>query len=198
MGWLGLNFVALGVAHLLNFKRIFGKRVDGTLPMWSWILFLPLYAYSLAVWQLVVRFGSEPRIGKVCDDLWVGSRPFNSDSYDCFETVVDLTAEFQEPREFRESRKYFSFPILDAGAPEVDRLTMALEQCKGGSIFVHCAQGYGRTGLFAAAWLLAKKHAMTSQEALRMLQEVRPKIALNQRQWRCLSEFERRINAGNQ
>jgi hypothetical protein len=94
LGWLGLNFAIVGGAHIFNFERVFGKRSDGRLPAWSWVLFLPLHIYSLAVWNMVRRFGSEPPACKVFDDLWIGSRPLNSDSCGGFVTVVDLTAEF--------------------------------------------------------------------------------------------------------
>ncbi|MES2571667.1 MAG: hypothetical protein V4710_16635, partial [Verrucomicrobiota bacterium] len=40
-GWLGCNFLALAVAHRSSNHGLFGKQPDGTLPLWSWLVFMP-------------------------------------------------------------------------------------------------------------------------------------------------------------
>ena len=50
--WLGCDFLALGIAHARGAHRVFGKRSDGSLPIWSWSVFLPLLLYTNAVWHI--------------------------------------------------------------------------------------------------------------------------------------------------
>src|SRR5437764_633972 len=58
--WLGCDFLVLGVAHGRGLHRVFGKRADGTLPLWSWLAFLPLLIYTTVVWHLIRLFSREP------------------------------------------------------------------------------------------------------------------------------------------
>jgi hypothetical protein len=44
--WLGCNFLILGIAHGRGSHGVFGKRPDGSLPLWSWLLFFPLLVYK--------------------------------------------------------------------------------------------------------------------------------------------------------
>jgi protein-tyrosine phosphatase len=197
VGWLGLNIFILGIGHIRGSHRVFGKRTDGTLPIWSWIVLFPLHVYSLAVLKLVRSIGNEPWVSRVNEKLAIGSRPSASDDCGEFEVIIDLTAEFQEVKRVRERQGYFCFPILDASAPDVDALEAALKSWRGGRALVHCAQGHGRTGLFAAAWLLANGGATTSEEAVALLAKVRPGVKLNSIQQRCLSELERRLKGAS-
>lgn len=192
-GWLGLDFFVLGVGHVMAAHRLFGKRGDGTLPIWSWIIFLPLYVYSLAVLKIGRLVGSEPWVCRVNESLAIGSRPNAADDCSEFDAIIDLTAEFQEVKRARERREYFCFPILDASAPSVDDLENALRARSGGRTFVHCAQGHGRTGLFAAALLLANGSVTSAEEALGSIKKVRPGVKLNSMQRRCLLEVEGRV-----
>ncbi|HEY6229206.1 MAG TPA: dual specificity protein phosphatase family protein [Verrucomicrobiae bacterium] len=193
IGWLGLDFVILGVAHMRRSHRVFGKRADGCLPLWTWAMFLPLQIYSLVTLNLTRLIGNEPWISTVNEKLSVGSRPRGADNCAAFDTVVDLTAEFQETKRVRQRAGYFCFPILDASAPSAEALIAALNAMPKGRILIHCAQGHGRTGLFAAAWLLASGAAATANEALSILKIARPGIELNSLQMRCLSEVELRL-----
>jgi protein-tyrosine phosphatase len=195
VGWLGLNFVFLGIAHLRGLYRLFGKRADGTLPIWSWVIFLPLHLYSLAILNLTRLIGNEPWVCRVNESLSLGSRPNASDDCGEFDAIIDLTAEFQEVKSVRQRRGYYSFPIVDASAPTVDALEAAVKARPNGRALVHCAQGHGRTGLFAAAWLLANGSATTADEALALVTSVRPGVKLNSTQRRCLSELEQRLKA---
>src|SRR5687768_2834427 len=90
LGWLGLNFVILSLAQIRRFHILFGKGPDGTLAWQSWILFLPLHLYSLAVLKASQMLSREPACSQVCDELWVGSRPGGADVCN-FANIIDLT-----------------------------------------------------------------------------------------------------------
>src|SRR5438093_13740063 len=53
-----------------------------------------------------------------------------------------------------------------------------------GRLLIHCANGHGRAGLVAAAWLIGQGLAGSPKEALDLLQSVRPRVRLR----RCQRE----------
>jgi hypothetical protein len=166
--WLGCDFLGLGIAHGRGSHRVFGKRADGTLPLWSWFLFLPLLIYTAAVWHLVRLFSREPAFSAVTERLVVGRRLLSSELDADFDNFVDLTAEFSEPWAIRHSPSYRSFPILDGAAPTPEALQGAVSSLLPGRTFIHCAQGHGRTGLFALAVLLRSGAARSVEDGLQM------------------------------
>ena len=184
--WLGCDFLILGIAHGRGAHGVFGKRVDGTLPLWSWLLFFPLFIYTRAVWHLIRLFSREPARSKVTQQLVVGRRLLASELDGEFDNFVDLTAEFSEPSIIRDSPSYRSFPILDGAAPTPEALYAAVASLRPGRTFIHCAQGHGRTGLFALAVLLSSGVARSVEDGLRMLSAVRPAIRLSREQHRCI------------
>ena len=80
---------------------------------------------------------------------------------------------------------------MDASIASETELRKWIEQTiqLQGPVYVHCAEGRGRTGLFAAALLLQLGQANTAEQALSRVKEKRPQIKLNVRQFECLSEF---------
>lgn len=189
--WLAGDFLLLGIAHARKAHRVFGKRADGTLPWWSWLVFLPLHILNLVVWHLFRLLSSEPRCSDVSHRLAVGRRLLAREWRDGFVNYVDLTAEFSEPQPFRGSTSYVAFPILDASAPSPESLRAVITGLRSGKTFIHCAQGHGRTGLFAAALLLSNGDALSVDEALSILVKARPAIRLNESQLSCLKAFAR-------
>ncbi len=187
--WPGLNFVGLGIAHAAGAHRLFGKRANGSLPLWSWIIFFPMLIYTSGVWHLIRLLSREASQNRVTDGLVVGRRLLPSEVVHAVDHYIDLTAEFAEPRTIRESGRYRSFPILDGAAPNPEALAEAVDRWGRGTIFIHCAQGHGRTGLFALAVLLRSAKARTLEEGLRMLQQARPGIRLSRAQRRCIEAF---------
>src|SRR5437867_7413076 len=113
--WPGGDFLILGFAHGRGSHRIFGKRADGAVPLWSRLLFFPLFAYTTSVWHLVRLFSREPAQSVVTERLIVGRRLLPSELDEEFDNYIDLTAEFSEPSDIRRLRSYRSFPILDGG-----------------------------------------------------------------------------------
>lgn len=187
--WLGLDFAVLGIAYHRGIHGIFGKRVTGTLPIWSWIIFLPLFVYTTIVWHVLRLIIREPASNIVSQQLVVGRRLLPKEFQGTFDNFVDLTAEFAEPSAIRESPAYFCFPVLDRAAPTPEALWQAVNKLHSGKTFVHCAQGHGRTGLFAAAILLNSRTAHTIDEALQILKAARPGISLSNEQHCCINEF---------
>ena len=106
-----------------------------------------------------------------------------------FDNFVDLAAEFSESPHIRCSPSYRSFPILDGGAPTPEALRAAVASLRPGRTFIHCAQGHGRTGLFALAVLLDSGVARSVEDGMRMLTAARPAIRLSREQRRCIQIY---------
>ena len=187
--WLGCDFLVLGVAHGRGSHRVFGKRADGTLPLWSWLVFLPLFIYTTVVWHLIRLFSREPARNTITEQLVVGRRLLAYELDGQFDNFIDLTAEFSEPSSIRCSPSYRSFPILDGAAPTPEALHMAVAGLRPGRTFIHCAQGHGRTGLFALAVLLSSGVARNVEDGLRILSAARPAIRLSREQHRCIQIY---------
>ena len=105
---------------------------------------------------------------------------------------LDLTCEFTESIAKWPSVSYLGFPMLDGSGATAEQLrTLAAEITKMPSpVLIHCAQGHGRTGLVAAAVLLASGKAQTAEEAIAMIQSVRPGVELNRMQRSLLEKIE--------
>lgn len=187
--WLALNFVVLGLAHARGGHGIFGKRPDGTLPGWSWVLFLPLLTYTGAVWHLARLASREAAVNRLTERIVIGRRLLPGELGGSFSNHVDLTAEFQEPGAYRCRAGYLAFPILDAAAPKPEHLAEAIGRLNEGPVFIHCAQGHGRTGLFALALLLSSRAVGSLDEGLNLLAKARPAVRLNRTQLACARSF---------
>jgi hypothetical protein len=59
--------------------------------------------------------------------------------------------------------------------------------------FLNCAQGHGRTGLFALAVLLSSGVVRSVDEGMRMLLAVRPAIRLSRDQRRCIETYAQKL-----
>jgi hypothetical protein len=187
--WVGGDFLVLGIAHAKGAAGIFGKRSDGSIPFWSWLVFLPLLLYTNVIWHVARLLSREAAHDTITDNLIVGRRLLPGELDGSFTNYVDLTAEFSEPRTIRQSIGYECFPILDGAAPQIEDLNRALDRLRPGRTFIHCAQGHGRTGLFALAFLLKQGTARSVDEGLKMLRASRPGINLNKTQRKCIDIF---------
>lgn len=193
IAWLGLDLVVIGCAYLKRGHRIFGKDCEGCVPRWSRIFFLPYFVLSSAVWHAARIFSREPAYNLVREDLVVGRRLLAREVPDEFVNYVDLTAELEDPAAIRRLPGYLAFPILDASAPDPERLREAVRSLRPGATFIHCAQGHGRTGLFAVALLLASGAVRTIAQGSALVQSARPGIHFSPEQRRCLEGFARLV-----
>jgi len=104
--------------------------------------------------------------------------------------IVDLTAELGEPRGVIGSRAYHNLRALDAGVPrptELAALLAALPTDK--VVLVHCAQGHGRTAVFAACWLVHHGHAPDADAAIAACVAARPGVSMSPVQRAFVRDF---------
>ncbi|HSG71404.1 MAG TPA: dual specificity protein phosphatase family protein, partial [Planctomycetaceae bacterium] len=106
-----------------------------------------------------------------------------------------LTAEFNSPVDDSSKYRYIAFPILDASTPDIPKLDLLLTDLADvEGLYIHCAEGHGRTGLVASCFILKYGIASNPKEALECIQEHRPLIRLNASQKGCLNEYHRGLH----
>ncbi len=192
-GWYTATLVSLwctGAAVLLflayeeNDSTCFSKQEDGRLPLISWIVFSP---YLIPLWTrqiFLTRLSRENSHDKLVDGIFIGRRPSRLRDIPSRTAVcVDLVAEFPaSPAELNYEGRYVSFPILEASFRSCEALIACIDSLPESGLYIHCAQGHGRTGFFSCALLLRRCTAKTLPEAEAMVARVRPGVKLRKGQ----------------
>ena len=197
--WPAAAFTGVAAAYLAGRPGWLGKRPDGSRRRPAAALFAPYTLFASGVWHIHRRLGGDGAAAwdRLEGNLFLGRRPLPVGlppevAADPDAVILDLTAEFRDPPAVRRRPGYRCVPILDAAAPDADRLReiVALLPPPGGPpAFVHCANGRGRTGTVAAAWLLAHGRANTAEDALARVRAARPRVRLLPRQRATLEAF---------
>lgn len=195
--WAGASMGLVAAAYWLNAPGIFGKRPDGRIAWLNRFALLPYGLLAHFVWLLSSKLSKEPAWQRIDERLIVGRRLLNSEVPGDVDAVLDLTCEFQETPRLRQAN-YTCLPMLDASAIEVVTIADAIEKAaaRPGALFVHCAQGHGRTGLIAALILAKRTPGLTPLEALAQLQAIRPGIGLSRQQLAVLDAVQAAEAAG--
>ncbi|WP_395747122.1 hypothetical protein [Prosthecobacter sp.] len=186
--WFALDMLALSIAYARRDASVFGKRSDGTLAPERVLFFLPYLLFTWGMWRLCTWL-PEPKTHQINDRLTVGRRLVGNERPNGITTILDLTAEFPEIVAVRNGIRYIALPTLDASAPTPEALLSAICGLKPDEhVFIHCAQGHGRTGLAALALLLHRGEAGGIDEGLTVLRDIRPGIGLSSDQIACLKQ----------
>lgn len=141
------------------------------------------------VWGLQVRLSREPAFQRVTPSLMVARRLRHWEYPSEASVICDLTAELRDPASIRAVPGYCCFPILDASTLEPHELVSVVRRLTpepGRQLLIHCANGHGRTGLVAAAWLIQQGYADSPAAAISLLQSARPRISLRECQTQTL------------
>lgn len=192
--WPAVSFMTVALGYLRFGPRVFGKRSDGTLAALNVIVLLPYLIYLWSVWYALRLVKREPAHNELTDGVIIGRRLLSFELPDEIATVVDLTCEFSEPRRLR-SKSYLLFQVLDGFVPSVEQLldwSRAINSAPP-PVFIHCAEGHGRTGLMAALLLLIRGKATSAAEAVQLVQSKRPLVRLGKRQFQLLELAAERI-----
>ena len=185
--WPALSFALVASAYLFAGVTVFGKGPDGKLPLGRSILLAPFLAYLATVWHVVRFFSRESAFDQLTDTVFIGRRLLSHERPSQFDHIVDLTCELNEPEALRSSG-YISFPTLDGHYPDTNDLSQRVIRVAelDGTVYVHCAQGHGRTATFAIAYLLHVGYSTSVDDAVNYVLERRPDAHLNRSQYAML------------
>lgn len=187
--WPALSFTLVGIAYWARRARIFGKA-GRTFRFAPQLVLLPYLTLCSLLWHALRLLLRERAWQRVTPSLYIGRRLLAHEFPGGIASVVDLTSELYAAVPSY-AVTYVSLPILDGTAPSVSELLHSVRTISQlpKPIYLHCAQGHGRTGLVAAALLLADGLVSTPEQALTKLKTVRPGLRLNHEQRRRLAEL---------
>jgi protein-tyrosine phosphatase len=190
LAWPALACAQVSAGYCGLGPRCLGKRADGTLSPLLAAIGLPYLALTWALWHGLRRIKRERPFDELLPNVWIGRRLLPSEFPAGIEVVVDLTCEFAEPLSVRSVPLYLSFPILDAApAKPTELASLAVRLAAINTpMYIHCAEGHGRTGMVAALLLLARRSAASPEQALDLVQSKRPGVRVSRAQRRVLSE----------
>jgi protein-tyrosine phosphatase len=192
--WPAGSFALVSAAYLGLGPRVFGKRNDGRMNPVCVLLLLPFLALNWLVWRMQ-QLSGEPCWNGVVPGLFLGRRAQADELPPDISLLVDLTAEFCEPRDVVARCTYFCLPTLDNHVPGESEFCAAVEKIVGwsGGVFIHCAMGHGRSAMLMVAVLLARHQAESVEQAEILVQAARPSVRLRPVQRRMLERlYERR------
>jgi hypothetical protein len=193
--WPAVSFALVSAAYLIGEVRVFGKRRDGSRNPLATVMLLPYLMFARGVWLLQLSLSSAPATAQVNRSLVIARRMRAHELPADAALVCDLTCEFLDPKPIRSRPGYVTFPILDASiAPAEELIAMAQSlppPAEGALVlFVHCAKGHGRTGMFAATWLMVHGFAKTADAAVAQLVAARPELKLRRKQRAVLDDVQ--------
>jgi protein-tyrosine phosphatase len=182
--WPGVSFLVVGAAYGWFGAAVLGKRPDGTISPWVVVLLLPYFLLAWLAWTLHGWIARPERSHEIIPGLWVGRRARASDLPEGIACVVDMTSEFWEPAAVRAGRTYLCLPTLDHHVPGERAFFDLVQQVAGldRPVYVHCAHGYGRAAMLAAAVMIERGLASGLEDAEQILKQSRPKVHLARRQ----------------
>lgn len=188
--WSALSFLLVSAAYLRLGPSLFGKRADGTLPLWRVVLLLPFLLMSWGLWHLQILLTREPCCHEVTPGVWLGRRPYLKELPPGITRVIDLTAEFAAAPGIAQRPGYLCIPTLDARAIDPSRLKELLDTLRPDeTLYIHCASGHGRSAMCAAALLIFRGLAENVESCERTLKSARRGVGLSSEQRRALAMF---------
>lgn len=192
--WPATSFAILSLGYLGLGSGVFGKRPDGTLRWVNVTILLPYLLMLWGTWHLVRYFRSNAPYHELTEGVLIGRRMLAHEFPSGIQSVFDLTCEFFEPSAIRKLA-YHSCPVLDGSAPPVGRLLEWSQQVLNARrpVFIHCAEGHGRTGLLAAIVLIRAGKAASATEAVSLIRSKRSGVNLQTVQMQCLEIAAKRI-----
>ena len=147
------------------------------------VLFIPTLLWNVLLGRILrVRNWWD----RVDDHLIVGALPFRSDvpalSAAGVKAVVNTCDEYAGPVEaYRQAGiEQMRVPTTDFTPPTLEAIQHAVafmddHMADGGTVYVHCKAGRGRSATVALCWLVHAK-GMTPEQAQTLLQEKRPHV----------------------
>lgn len=189
--WPAVSFAVVASGYFYLGPRVYGKSLDGVISKVNLVILLPYLIYLWSVWYALRLFKRESAFDKLNDKIYIGRRLLGNEFPSHIDHVIDLTCEFSEPMQLR-STNYHSFQVLDGFVPTLSELESWVSEAAKlpGNIYIHCAEGHGRTGMFAAALLVKIGQFETTEDALSFVYSKRRLVRLGRRQRDLLASMQ--------
>ncbi len=190
----------LAIGYGVNMPGLFGKREDGSLKPFLVVVNLPWLLLTHLVWNIEIFVRREDPYNELKrGDILIGRRLRGWEGREMErEAVIDLTSEFHEPERHRNGVHYFSIPILDGSIPRRKEVEKFREICSQiiqnkWRVYIHCAQGHGRTTMMTAIMLIESGMCDDLGKAAQRIRESRPLATTNaaQKKWLEVGCFAR-------
>ena len=197
--WPALSLVVVGLGYVWLGPWVLGKQRYGTLAWYTALLLMPYFGAAEFAWYLVRVLGGEEPWHEIARGLYLGRRVQHWEVPARIGLVLDMTAEFVEPVELREGRRYVCVPTLDASAPDPVLLASTIEAIADyeGNIYVHCAAGHGRSAMAMGVLMVARGVAADLDEAIAMMVAARTRVRLRTTQRRVALKAIELLRARN-
>lgn len=200
--WVAASLSAVALAYHKNWAGIFRKSANGSIPTAIRWVFLPFFI-GIGVYNFIKRrLDDSPLVQQIDDDLYIGSRLFESDIAKLQEhgiaAILDLTAEFDGlgiAAEEDEPFEYLNIPVLDHMVPKDTQIEQACRWIKtqhdnNKPVVVHCALGRGRSFFIIAAYMALKQQNIDNPDSIfEAVQKIRKKANLKKRQEQGLKRW---------
>lgn len=182
--WPAASLAIMALAYGLGRPHLLGKE-NGTLsPAAEWCLLPVLLATSWI--QRKWRRGL-PAAVEVSPGVWFGRRPSTREARAWLEqgplAALDLTAESNSPRLFRECAVYRNVPMLDLVVPAPGAVAAAVEFIAQYQpthrVFIQCQLGLQRSATVAAQWLLTSGQSASLAEARARVLGIHPRVVFH-------------------
>ncbi|KAJ4827292.1 hypothetical protein Tsubulata_051368 [Turnera subulata] len=190
------GLVSLASHPSINLPMLLGKNPDGSIPIWSKIMFGP-YLYIVRAFSLVRRYSlDEDSYTEVCEGVYVGGWPHSPDKLPPGNpAIVDCTCELPRLEEFK-GHSYLCVPTWDTRSPQPLEIESAVKwasrkRALNRPVFIHCAYGHGRSVAVTCALLVALGVAEDWKKAELFIREKRPYIQMNSLHHKSLEEWSK-------
>ena len=132
------------------------------------LVLAPYLLPTWSLWHLSRAARREAPFDELVEGITIGRRLLPGEYPEGIESVVDLTAEFPESSRIGQGRTYRTFPILDGSRSTpaaLEQLAREILELPG-DVYIHRAEGHGRTALVATSLLLARGDVRSAGEAV--------------------------------
>jgi rhodanese-related sulfurtransferase len=171
--WMGMAFLLVGANYAFPRQIKVLHKQHGQLGFARTLILLPYIFMLRGTWHILRKTSSEAPFVQMIEGIFIGRRLLEKE-YPRVATLVDLTSEFDEHVPI--GAKLMAFPILDGAPADPSALRHMAREIAASErpIYIHCAQGHGRTSMVAAAVLIEIGAARDVAMALARIREVRP------------------------
>lgn len=169
--WISFSALIMGIAYVLNKPYLVAGKVNGKMNGLIFLANLPWLSFTYLSFIIGNAISRERKIDPIgTTNVSIGCFPLRREMND-FDVIFDLTCEF--PKIYKTTGKYYCFPNLD-GMPLINSIESGMIR-KSDKVLIHCAQGHGRSSIFASRLLCFLGYFDSLSLAQKEIRKSRPK-----------------------